>query len=631
MNKALNCFSSFLLVVIAVFLVSCSSSSSRLEIEKVTKPQKHETRPLSAAEHSHYMPPWQTWQGSDLGMYKLAEADVLASQGKLIDAVDIYRSLESGMSREQDKEEVFLRRVGTELKIGKSNDVLMSLADYAKLRGVEFDQLAPRLCLVAAYAYLHQDNIEQGLAWLRLSYKKFFLDQGKATLVKDELSRTVASLSGAELIQYKNAWLGEQFIIDIFEAEASRRAAGGTRQARFQFNWFDANTYSPDLQVATAAAQNVKSVEETSLAGSTSLEGSVSISNLGVLLPFSGPYGEHAQRVLKGIELALETYAPQTSFKVLRADTANVPEQAASEFEKLARQEHVGFVFGPMEVKGTEFVRQKAQLLHVPFLSFTKREGITGNNPYMFRLGITARSQAGELVNYAVKVKGLSKFVIIYAANESGRELMQAFRREVGANGGQVLSDYSYREGDEAQILPQIKELNPEGIFIADALENVRELIIQMRALSINGTLLGAALWNDLTAIRSLGYLIDGAVFVSPLYLPSMQPVVSEFRKRYNEKYGSEPEVLSAQAYDATALLLQALHEPGSGENVAAALKRSSGFHGVTGLLNVQESGEINRRMSVIEIKDGQTSEVMVAGETIGVQSNGAEQTQSGE
>ena len=611
-------------------VISCSDVTSRMVVEKETRtPEKRHT-PAPIEQQSQYLPPWQIWANTDFGLPKLREAETLAAQGDLAGAIAIYRQLEQAQTRPEDREEIFLRRVGTELKRGQSQEVLRALAEYAQRENKPFEELPPRLCFVAAFAYLHQDNLEQGLAWMRLAYRRFGENERKAELVKVELARVIASIRGSELNRYKGAWLGDQFMESVFDVEYARRNQGGAMQPRFQFNWFDEKTYSMNPEVAKAAAEGLKPAIDDG-PPTQAPELSVANSNIGILLPFSGQYSEHAERVRKGIELAIETYAPGTTIKVFQADTANVAEQAANEYERLVRQEHVGFVVGPMEVKGSETVGQRAKLVRVPFITFTKREGMLGDNPYMFRLGVTAASQARELANYALRVKNLDRLVVIYPANESGRELMEAFRREASANGGQVLADYKYVPGEEAQLLEQLKNLPHDGVFIADSLENVRDLVIQMRALSINSVLLGSALWNDLTAVRSLGYLIDNAIFVSPFYLPSLQPLVSTFRQRYNEKYGSDPEILSAQAYDAMALFFEALKAAGGNSDVANALRRCAPVKGVTGLLTVQENGEIERRPSIIEIRDGQTNEVMAAGETMGVQSNGTNQEEGPE
>ena len=126
-------------------------------------------------------------------------------------------------------------------------------------------------------------------------------------------------------------------------------------------------------------------------------------------------------------------------------------------------------------------------------------------------------------------------------------------------------------------------------------------------------------------AIRGYGQLLDGAVFVTPFFAESTKPAVRQFVSEYNFKYGKDPDLLSAQAYDAAMLMFNSYTPGVTAEALNKKLRQVDGYIGVTGKLVVAPSGEIKRRMSVLRFENGDLIEVMSGGVLTGVVATNAE------
>ncbi|MCB0361041.1 MAG: ABC transporter substrate-binding protein, partial [Bdellovibrionales bacterium] len=107
----------------------------------------------------------------------------------------------------------------------------------------------------------------------------------------------------------------------------------------------------------------------------------------------------------------------------------------------------------------------------------------------------------------------------------------------------------------------------------------------------------------------------EGAVYATPFFVQSTSPEVVRFVEAFQERFRSQPGLLSAQAYDAAMLVFSVLSgtspEPSS---IIQALKAGQSYTGVTGDLRVRSDGHISRRMSVIRLIGGEPVEVVSRG-----------------
>ena len=111
-------------------------------------------------------------------------------------------------------------------------------------------------------------------------------------------------------------------------------------------------------------------------------------------------------------------------------------------------------------------------------------------------------------------------------------------------------------------------------------------------------------------------------MIVTPFFAQSSQPQVSRFVQQYKAKFSRSPDILTAQAYDATTFLLAGLSQISesvpplerSGE-AAKLLHESAPREALTGRISVQPNGELTREMSILRLHGGELVEVMAGGQ----------------
>ncbi|MCB0343900.1 MAG: penicillin-binding protein activator [Bdellovibrionales bacterium] len=590
------------------------------------------------------VPPWQLWAPSATDSPEMVQAAKLVESGDLEGGAAAYEQIEQTTADLKIQEEALLRRCGTLLKLGQSTRALNAITSSLSGSADPAAVMTPKMAILTAFAYLQQRNVDQSLAWFGVALKNGNGTGESSVRARAEATHIIRSLEAEQFSTYASRWEADPLMGPLFAAEQLRRSRGGRPYPLKIAHYFDPESYQPgfiEVAVETEKGELLGGEQQPAMFSS---EGELVI---GLLLPLSGRFGVHGERVKEGVELAVrQAQAKGELVRVLVGDTQGEPGPAVTEYERLVLDEKVSMVLGPLLVKTSEAVADRSRELGVPILTFTKRSGIPERSATVFRLGATADDQVFELTSYATEHLGLTTYSILYPESESGRELATRFNTDITERGGIVLQTVGYladdREGIERAV-EQLRQAVPQAVFVADSLEHSFQVIEAVRrsdeeykvddesaeqaeAVDQNGPklrnamLLGPAAWDDMVAIQGFGKLLEGATYVTPFFAQSDDPEVRSFVTMFRDVFQEQPGLLSAQGFDAANLLFERLPATTAGaKNIINFLQGADNtYRGVTGSLSVQSSGNIARRMSVIRLISGEPVEVFSKGTVTG-------------
>jgi len=614
------------IIISALLISSCSSGSEKhgrwneRKNDELLQMKKQEAR-------RNLIPPWQTWSiRENYGVKEFATAQELVEQGKFPEAVAQYQEVEKYGISGPVKQEAFVRRVSTMLMFGASQTALQAISEQVKNNGMTEAEIDPRLALVTAFAYYHLNDLDQSFAWLGVANRNS--SKGESTKKKSVAATNaiVASISSADLENFKARWAGDPFIGPIITKERLNRTLGNrpvTPDSNLSV-WFDAGYYAGEGSSSTFSppVNTALPPQQLNTSGGEFV--------VGVLLPFTGQYAEHAQKVKHGIEYALSELPGDAQVRLVLGDTQANPVTAANEYERLVTQEKVKVVLGPLLYETSVSVAQKSLTLGVPFITFTKRSGVPNLSPATFRLGVTSEDQVSELVQYARGSLGVSRFALLYPSDPNGDEFRDLSLQMFAQSGAEVVYQSPYQPGavDYSMTVSPLAAAKPQALFVPDALDKASLIIQAAKNTGLTDTLLiGPAAWDDPIAIRGYGQLLEGAIFVSAFYPFSVRGHVGTFVEGFRQTYGNTPDVLAAQAYDAAKIAFSAADSADSA-TVIQKLHLVDNYSGATGALSVSANGEITRRMTVLKVEHGELVEVVSAGQTIGFVPNEQAQAQ---
>jgi branched-chain amino acid transport system substrate-binding protein len=123
--------------------------------------------------------------------------------------------------------------------------------------------------------------------------------------------------------------------------------------------------------------------------------------------------------------------------------------------------------------------------------------------------------------------------------------------------------------------------------------------------------LLGTRGWQSAELLRLGGTAIEGAIFTEPFDAGSSSPTVTDFSRRFHLSYGHTPDVMAAQAYDATRVLLAAL-PPGSTsrQELEERIRRVRGYPGASGSITLLEDGTVQKAPALRGVRGGRIIEL---------------------
>ncbi|MGA2442393.1 MAG: ABC transporter substrate-binding protein, partial [Tepidisphaeraceae bacterium] len=160
----------------------------------------------------------------------------------------------------------------------------------------------------------------------------------------------------------------------------------------------------------------------------------------------------------EGLRLALDEINSSggvlgKQIRVVVEDDQSKPEAAVTAVQKLISEDHVIAVIGEVASSRSLAAAPVCQRSHIPMLSpSSTNPKVTAVGNFIFRACFIDPFQGAAMANFAMKDdKGpkATRFAVLYdVKNDYSVGLRQFFTQTVKANGGQIVADESYGEGD---------------------------------------------------------------------------------------------------------------------------------------------------------------------------------------
>jgi ABC-type branched-subunit amino acid transport system substrate-binding protein len=327
---------------------------------------------------------------------------------------------------------------------------------------------------------------------------------------------------------------------------------------------------------------------------------------IGCVLPLSGRYAAAGNRALDAIVLASGLFDPivKTPIKLIIEDSQSQPETARAAVAKLATQDGVICILGPLGADESLDAAREAQRLKVPIITLTQREGITDTGNYVFRSYLTNRVQIVSLVKYAIQEMGLARFAVLYPEDNYGREIKSISDLKQRPPAGKE----GESPGDEDK-----PDIGFDALFIPDSPARISMIVPQLAFHNVRGVkLLGTSDWDTPDILKAGSELLEEAIFVDAFSPNSFYPEVNDFTDVYYTNYSREPGAAEALAYDAAGLIVKIIREDGikTRDQFRENLLNVRNYRGVTGKTSFSGMRDARKDVFVLTIKDGKIIQI---------------------
>ncbi len=335
---------------------------------------------------------------------------------------------------------------------------------------------------------------------------------------------------------------------------------------------------------------------------------------IGFIGPLTGDVKTFGESTKNGFLLALE----QAGFKAgdyeieyVIADDRNDPTEAVNVATKLVSQDKVQAIIGSVTSKAT-----------IPISEVTNKAGVvqitsTATNPrvtvddgkrkeFVFRACFIDPFQGLVGARFALNdLKAKTAAILYDQGNDYTKGLAEVFKTNFEAGGGKVVAyeAYSKDDVDFSATLTKIARLNPDVLYLPDYYQKVSLIGKQARAKGIKAPFLGGDGWDS----DELDFAtMEGGYFTNHYSPEDTRPIVVQWVKDYQAKYGAVPDALATLSYDATKILLAAIAKANSNDPVAIrdAVKSISASV-VSGDITFDENGNPIKSAAILQIKDG--------------------------
>ncbi|MEL6374431.1 MAG: penicillin-binding protein activator [Pseudomonadota bacterium] len=332
---------------------------------------------------------------------------------------------------------------------------------------------------------------------------------------------------------------------------------------------------------------------------------------IGLLLPLSGG-GERldkfAAAMRQAAELALfDRNAPHV--QLIIKDTRGDPD-AARAAAMSAIQDGAQILIGPVYPRAVDAVAEIARQGNLPVIAFAS--GINAQHDHVHLLSYRTGETVPRLIAYA-RARGQKRFAAMLPDTGYGGQIEQVFRRAVRQAGGEVAGIIRYPLEPNGLVGP-VDDL--KAMLSAHASRGAPIQAVFMpgdsETLPRLSALLGAGSGQD--AIASVKWLGTGSwdhvgiernAVLQAGWFASTDPVGWQaFSQRFAASYRVVPPRIATLAYDAVALAASLGTAAGGPQFTSAALRRPTGFAGVSGVFRFTADGHTQRTYGVFEVRN---------------------------
>lgn len=336
---------------------------------------------------------------------------------------------------------------------------------------------------------------------------------------------------------------------------------------------------------------------------------------LGVLAPLEGnvlvPQGI---QLLQGATLAVEEANEKGGykglpFKILPHNDVGLWGAAANEVVKMG-DEGVWAILGTIDDINSHVGIRVALKLEIPWVNTSDPDPTftETNIPWVIRCISDDRQSSYALVHHIYNKQGLRRVAVLRANNRYGRVGVMEFRDAAVRVGHPIVLEVRYEDGEiefDTQ-LERVRNSKPDAVVLwGNALE-MGLILNRMRELGMDYPVFISDRGVNPLFIETAGKNTEDIITTCQYNPKADIPELKHFQKAYKERFGIEPDVFAAHAYDGMNMTIDAIDKVGLNRAlIRDELTGLKSYQGVTGEILLDGSWNDVGRIFMAEIKDG--------------------------
>lgn len=355
--------------------------------------------------------------------------------------------------------------------------------------------------------------------------------------------------------------------------------------------------------------------------GGQSTGGNDDVIKLGFLGAKTGPVANYGIPAEKGMQLAIEEL--NANGGILGKEVVGIYEDNKGENSDIAviatkyiTRDKVAAMVGDPCTGLTMVAADIAQKNEVVIFSpGATGDGVVEIGDYVFRNTLLDIFAVPAVVDWMINEKGWKDIAIITSLNNGySTALTPVFKKAIEEQGGNIVLEDSIndKETDFTAQVTKLKNANADVLVFTGYYTEAALIMNEAQKQKVDISLVGGdGLYGQDLAKLGQSAVEEKVIFYCGFSSDQPSPETAAFLEKYREKFNEEPDMFSAQFYDAVMILAKAMEDAGSDDpkvfkNELAKLKD---YPGVSGNTTFREDREpIKSPVCLITIKDGKFS-----------------------
>lgn len=233
------------------------------------------------------------------------------------------------------------------------------------------------------------------------------------------------------------------------------------------------------------------------------------------------------------------------------------------------------------------------------------------NIPWQNRIITDDRQSGYQLVTRIYKNDGHARVAVIRANNRYGRVGLKIFSENATRVGHPIVIEERFNDG-ETDFKTQIERIivtNPDAILIWGNAKESGLILNQLRSMGLKQPVYGSDRMVNPEFLQIAGPLAEGIVTTCQYDPTADNPKLKTFQASYKQRFGQEPDVFAAHAYDGMNIIIEAIRKAGLNRvlirDILTDRKTFQGYDGVTGKITLDGSWNNIRDIFMAEVKNG--------------------------
>lgn len=338
---------------------------------------------------------------------------------------------------------------------------------------------------------------------------------------------------------------------------------------------------------------------------------------IGVNLELTGSVAAYGNAEKNGINLAVEQInkaggVDGKKIEVITKDNKSENAEASTAATNLAVQSQVNAMIGPATSGAVAAASLNAQKTGVPLLTPSgTQDDLTidkdGVKKYIFRTTFQDSFQGQVLAQYAYQNLNAKKVVLYYDnSSDYAKGIAEEFQRVYP---GEIVTVATFASGDKdfQSALTKFKDLDYDAIVMPGYYTETGIITKQARDMGIEVPILGPDGFNDDSFADLAGVPNTHDVYYVSGYSTktALSDKATQFIEAYKKKYGSEPNMFAALAYDSVYMIAEAAKGAKTSIDIADNLAKLSQFDGVTGTMTIDKDHNPIKTALMVKMENG--------------------------